>query len=144
MDAYMLWLGNSIAHHVSTHLRPALPDGLWPLVHELTIIIVRGGPTDAESQAAATLAVPDQDDTDLLTEYATELLDQLQDQLASLIHTGWPGDGGLLHPTAEVRDSQLLLGYLSEGATWDNATDRDVVLPPFPLPAGGPRIVLAG
>lgn len=69
-------------------MRPLLPDGLWPLAHELTIIIVRGGPKDAESQGAATLAMPDQDDTDLLTEYARELLDQLQDQLTSLIHTG--------------------------------------------------------
>lgn len=143
MDAYTLWLGNSIAQHISTHLRP-LPDGLWLLVHELTVILVDGGPDHAESRGGATLTMPEHDDAELLTEYARDLLDRLQDQITDQAMTGWPGDGGLLHPSAEVRGDELLLGYLRPGITWDSATGADVVLPPFPLPTEEYRIILAG
>jgi hypothetical protein len=133
-----------VIQHVCEHLRPHLPSGVWLLAHELTAIIVQGDAPDARSLGGATLAMPDADDGDLLREYTERLLESLQDQLVSLQGRGWPGASGMLNARAEVRDGNLLLGYLTAGGSFAATGVADVVLPPFPLPAPPRRAVLAG
>lgn len=143
MDAYMLWLGNAITQHLATHLQPAMPHNLWLLVHDVTIVIVKGDAPDAQSQGGVTLSMPETPNAELLEEYTSGVLDHLQDRIASLVHTGWPGTGGMLHARAEVRGPDLLLGYLPAGADWGDGS-TGVVLPPFRLPTDEYRPVLAG
>lgn len=132
MDARTLWQAHRLAGHLSRQLAPSLPEDIWLLAYENYLILVRGVREDARSIGSVQVASSDSGMEDLPAS-ALSALSELQDLVSTTTHTGWPGGAGRLMPWAQAHGSELQLGYLEPGATWNEPSRKAIQLTPFQL-----------